>query len=177
MRNGGGRNSLTELNQTVGRRPAGGGVDIQIPPDRAVVRRNHSGHGHNGESAAEFSKVLGSELARGAKPAPDIPNSGATTAHPPDDPRLDALRLIARRMKKLPWTPALFALLLDELYIDDLFVKIIGDPDAIPPRDYARAVAVAIVLRHSWRPDDLEAVADRLGVTHARRNRHTRTHA
>ena len=79
--------------------------------------------------------------------------------------------MIAWRTKKLSWTPALLALLLDELYIDDLFTEVVGDPEAIPPRDYARAVAVAIVLRHSWRPDDLEAVVDRLGDIGARRTR------
>jgi hypothetical protein len=79
--------------------------------------------------------------------------------------------LIAWQLKKLSWTPALFALLLDELYVDDLFTTVVGDPDAIPPRGYAHAVAVAIVLRHSWRPDDLEAVVDRLGAIGARRTR------
>jgi hypothetical protein len=54
------------------------------------------------------------------------------------------------------------------LYADELFIALVGDPKTIPPRRYAHAVAVAIALRHSWRPDDLDAVADRLGVSEAR---------
>ena len=72
-------------------------------------------------------------------------------------------------MKNLSWTPALFALLLDELYADDLFTELVGDPDAIRPRGYAHAVAVAIALRHSWRPDDLQAVVGRLDIDQVRR--------
>lgn len=81
---------------------------------------------------------------------------------------MKVLRLIARRVKTLSWTPALLALLLDELYVDDLFTEVVGDPDAIPPHRYAHAVAVAIALRHSWQPNDLEAIADRLGVLRKR---------
>jgi len=132
----------------------------------------------NGKSTTGLPpRVLGSKPAGRAKPASDAPNPGPAATRPQDDPRLEAIRLIAGRLKKLSWTPALFALLLDELYVDDLFTNVVGDPDAIPPRDYARAVAVALVLRHSWRPDDLDAVADRLGVINARRERHPRTRA
>jgi len=177
MRNGEGRNSLNGQDHTVGRRPVGGGVNIQIPRDRAVVQKRRNGHGHNGKSAAGHPPFSRSEPAPSAKRASDAPNSGPTGTRPQDDPRLEAIRLIAGRLKRLPWTPALLALLLDELYVDDLFTTVIGDPDAIPPHDYARAVAVALVLRHSWRPDDLEAVADRLGVINARRERHPRTRA
>jgi hypothetical protein len=177
MRNGGSRNSLNGQEYTVGGRPTGGGVNTQIPRDHAVVRRDRNGHGHNGKSAAGHPPFSRSEPAPSAKHASDAPKPGPAASRPQDDPRLEALRLIAGRLKRLPWTPALLALLLDELYVDDLFTTVIGDPDAIPPHDYARAVAVALVLRHSWQPDDLEAVADRLGVINARRERHPRTRA
>jgi len=108
------------------------------------VRRDRNGHGHNGRSAAGHPPFSRSEPAPSAKHASDPPNSGPAATRPQDDPRLEALRLIAGRLKKLSWTPALFALLLDELYVDDLFTTVVGDPDAIPPRGYAHAVAVAI---------------------------------
>jgi hypothetical protein len=77
---------------------------------------------------------------------------------------MKVLRLIAQRVKTLSWTPALLALLLDELYVDELFTDVVGEPDTIPPHGYASAVAVAIALRHSWHTNDLAAIADRLGV-------------
>ena len=157
--------------------PTGSLMNSRLTRHRVVLQTDDAGRSR--------SETRHAGLLRLTDRTPTAPVGGAPIGRrllPPenprrDDPRLEALRLIARRMKKLPWTPALFALLLDELYVDDLFVKIVGDPDAIPPRDYARAVAVAIVLRHSWRPDDLEAVADRLGVFNAQRKRHTRTRA
>jgi hypothetical protein len=110
-------------------------------PIRAIVRRN--GDGHLGNPAA----------ARSIQRAPGLK----------DDPRVEALRRIARQLKTLTWSPELLALLLDELYVDDLFTEVVGSPDTIPPQESASAVAVAIALRHSWRPDDLAAVARRLG--------------
>ena len=107
---------------------------------RAIVRTN--GNGHRQQTAA----------VRRVQEAPDLQN----------DPRIQALRLIARQLRSLSWSPALLALLLDELYVDDLFEDVVGNPDTIPVNGYAHAVAVAIALRHSWRPDDLAAAARRL---------------
>jgi hypothetical protein len=121
-----------------------------VVPIRAIVRRN--GNGHIGDSAA----------ARSVQEAPGLK----------DDPRVQALRLLARQLKTLSWSPALLELLLDELYVDDLFMDVVGNPDTIPVNGYAHAVAVAIALRHSWRPDDLAAAARRLvGVMGAREKR------
>ena len=78
--------------------------------------------------------------------------------------RPKALRLIAERTTGLPWTNDLLTLLLDELYVEDLFTVLVGPPHRLPASRYAQAVAVAIALRHSWRPDDLADVAQRLGV-------------
>ena len=137
-----GRNPITRLRQGASRPGtgvAGAGANNHAVTLRAIVRNNHHGCGRTEEVAA---------------------------AHRPQDPhRIKVLRLIARRVKTLSWTPALLALLLDELYVDDLFTDVVGDPDTIPPHGYASAVAVAIALRHSWRFDDLAAIADRLGVT------------
>ena len=121
---------------------AGAGANAHVVPIRAIVRRN--GDGQRGDSTA--TRVV--QEAHGLK----------------DDPRIQALRLIARQLKTLTWSPELLALLLDELYVDDLFTEVVGSPDTIPPQESASAVAIAIALRHSWRPDDLAAVARQLGA-------------
>ncbi len=138
------RNSVTRLSHGAARHGAGSaraGGNNHVVPIRAIVRRN--GNGHLGNS----------EAARSVQGAPGLK----------DDPRVHALRLIARRLKTLTWSPELLALLLEELYVDDLFTEVVGDPDTIPPQGSASAVAIAIALRHSWRPDHLAAVARRLG--------------
>lgn len=78
--------------------------------------------------------------------------------------RPQALRLIAEKTSGLSWTKDLFALLLDELHLDDLFSELVGPPHRLPVNRYPQAVAVAIALRHSWQPDDLGQIAEQLGV-------------
>ncbi len=78
--------------------------------------------------------------------------------------RPEVLRLIAGSTKRLSWNGRLLAVLLEELYVDDLFTELIGPPQRLPTARYAQAVALAIALRHSWRPDDLLDVATRLGI-------------
>lgn len=86
--------------------------------------------------------------------------------------RVPALRQFARRTARLKWTRALLLVLLDELYVDDLFDDLVGDPLKVAPSQYPQAVALAIALRHSWRPDDLAEVEARLGVRAGRRSGH-----
>jgi hypothetical protein len=74
------------------------------------------------------------------------------------------LRYIADRTKDLRWSPTLLQLVLDELHIEDLFVDLVGDPRSVAVRRYPQAIAVALALRHSWRPDDLARVRRRLAV-------------
>jgi len=78
--------------------------------------------------------------------------------------RLDALKAIARRTAGLSWDRALLSLLLEELQIDDLFDRLIGKPHRVRKARYPQAIAMAIALRHSWRPDDLDEIASRLGI-------------
>ena len=78
--------------------------------------------------------------------------------------RPQVLRLIAGSTRRLSWTGRLLTLLLEELYVDDLFTELLGPPQRLPAARYAQAVALAIALRHSWRPDDLLDVATRLGI-------------
>jgi hypothetical protein len=56
--------------------------------------------------------------------------------------------------------------LLEEVYVDDGLEKLLGKaPSALQVRQYPQAVAVALILRHSWRADDLACILARLGMT------------
>lgn len=80
------------------------------------------------------------------------------------DCRLQALADFARAARGLKWTKPLFLLLLDELYVGDEFDEIIGPPERLPVALYPGAIAFAVALRHSWRPDDFSAIAETLAV-------------
>jgi hypothetical protein len=59
--------------------------------------------------------------------------------------------------------------LLEELYADDGLEKLLGNsPSELQVRQYPQAVALALILRHSWRADDLACILARLGVTAGR---------
>ncbi len=75
-----------------------------------------------------------------------------------------AVRLIADRTAKQPWSRMLLRLLLEDIRIDDLFLEVVGKPEALPVSKYPQAVAVALALRHSWQREDLITFSKRLGV-------------
>ncbi len=75
-----------------------------------------------------------------------------------EESRHQALVDFARRTRGLKWSKQLFLLLLEELYIGDEFDEIIGRPEKFASSRYPQAIAFAIALRHSWRPDDLAAI-------------------
>jgi hypothetical protein len=50
----------------------------------------------------------------------------------------------------------------EELYVDDHFEELLGLAPDRPSARYARAVAVALILRHSRHPDDLACMLKRL---------------
>ena len=57
--------------------------------------------------------------------------------------------------------------LLEELYVDDGLEELLGKvPEKLQVRHYPQAIAVALILRHSWRADDLACILARLGVRH-----------
>lgn len=78
--------------------------------------------------------------------------------------RPQAVRLVATRAAKLPWSRMLLRLLLEEIQIDDLFIELVGKPETLPVRRYPQALAVALTLRHSWQRDRLLPFTKRLGV-------------
>ena len=75
-----------------------------------------------------------------------------------------AVRLIAERATKLPWSPMLLRLLLEDIRPDDLFLEVLGKPDRIAVKHYPQALAIALALRHSWQRQDLLTFSKRLGV-------------
>lgn len=89
------------------------------------------------------------------------------------DARPEALRAAVRRTKGLRWSASLLEHLIEELYIDESIDDLLGEhPRDLPTRRYPEAIAVALILRHSWRADDLACIVERLGLhrgTRARR--------
>lgn len=75
-----------------------------------------------------------------------------------------AVRLIAERAAKLPWSPMLLRLLLEDIRPDELFLEVLGKPDRIAVKHYPKALAIALALRHSWQRQDLLTFSKRLGV-------------
>jgi hypothetical protein len=82
------------------------------------------------------------------------------------------LRSAVYATKALPWSARLLELLIEELYIDDSIDDLLGDHlrDLPTPR-YPQAIAVALILRHSWRADDLACIVERLGLKRLARHK------
>lgn len=79
------------------------------------------------------------------------------------------LERAASAAESLPWSAPLFELLIEELHAEDLLEDALHRPVRdIDPQRYPQAVAVALMLRHSWRADDLAPVLERLGLTDLR---------
>lgn len=78
------------------------------------------------------------------------------------DGRWDALRLLARETRRAKWSPAMLDALVEELFVGEEFVRLLGDPRRLPVRRYPQAVAIALAIRHSWRPDDFQRTLNRL---------------
>ena len=88
------------------------------------------------------------------------------------DARPEALRAAVRRTKGLRWSASLLELLIEELYIDESIEALLGEhPQALPRRRYPEAIAVALILRHSWRADDLACIIERLALNRGTRAR------
>jgi len=78
--------------------------------------------------------------------------------------RVEALAEFVEQTDGLKWTKRLLLVLLEELHMGDEFDKIIGPPETLPARRWPQAVALAIALRHSWRPDDFTEAVGELGA-------------
>lgn len=79
------------------------------------------------------------------------------------DTRPRSVRAAVSATKGIRWTHPLIRAVLEELYVDDHFEKLLGRASGdLRPGQYAQAVAVALILRHSWHPDDLACMLKRL---------------
>jgi hypothetical protein len=101
------------------------------------------------------------------RPAP----TDATTKRWRRDVRPRAVRSAVSATAMLRWSPSLMEALLEELYVDDGFEELLGkSPSELQIRQYPGAVAAALILRHSWRADDLACILERLGMTIGRKS-------
>ena len=80
--------------------------------------------------------------------------------------RLDDLRTLAEGASGLTWSRGLLHALLEELHISDDFDVLVGPVARLPASQYPRLLAIALLLRHSWCPQDLARTATRLGLSH-----------
>lgn len=65
----------------------------------------------------------------------------------------------------LRWSPRLVKALLDELHIRNESLAFTGASAARTEAELPRLVLVALLLRHSWHPNDLTELATRVGVS------------
>lgn len=79
------------------------------------------------------------------------------------DDRPQAIRAAVSSTKGLRWSRPLIEAVLEELYVDDHFEELLGRaPGDLRHGEYAQAIAVALILRHSWHPDDLGCMLKRM---------------
>jgi hypothetical protein len=96
-------------------------------------------------------------------------STDVTTKRWREHARPRAVRSAVAATATLRWSQSLMEVLLEELYVDDGLEELLGkSPSQLPVRRYPQAVAVALILRHSWRADDLACILARLGVTAGR---------
>jgi len=79
------------------------------------------------------------------------------------DTRPALVRAAVSATKGMRWTRPLIEGVPEELYVDDHFEELLGRPPGdLRSRQYAQAIAVALILRHSWHPNDLACMLKRL---------------
>ena len=79
--------------------------------------------------------------------------------------RLDDLQTLAEGANGLTWSRGLLHALLEELHVSDDFDVLVGRVAHLPASEYPRLLAIALLLRHSWCPQDLARTATRLGLS------------
>ncbi len=79
--------------------------------------------------------------------------------------RPHVLRSVVSTTKSLAWSSTLLRVLIEELHVDESLEDLLGmSPQQLKKRQYPQAVAVAVILRHSWRADDLTCILKRLDL-------------
>jgi hypothetical protein len=69
---------------------------------------------------------------------------------------------LAEGTEGLTWTNELLTALLEELHVTEEFEQLAGPLPRNAKRDAARLLAIALFLRHSWDPADLDTLVDRV---------------
>jgi hypothetical protein len=113
-------------------------------------------------SRSRATKVSRRNVQRPAANSNASPTAAQRAAWAPR--RRKALRSLVARTQETPWSANLLTVLIEELYVEDDFSVLLGDPKRLPRRRYPQAVLMALALRHSWRPDDLSCILRRLGI-------------
>jgi hypothetical protein len=79
--------------------------------------------------------------------------------------RLAVLRELADGAHGLTLSRRLLNALLEELHISDDFDVLVGPVARLPASQYPRLLAIALLLRHSWCPQDLARTAARIALS------------
>ena len=79
--------------------------------------------------------------------------------------RLAVLRELADGARGLTLSRRLLNALLEELHISDDFDVLVGPVARVPASQYPRLLAIALLLRHSWCPQDLSRTAARIALS------------
>ena len=81
------------------------------------------------------------------------------------DHRFEDLCGLADSARGLGWSRGLLYALLEELHVSDDFDELVGRVDRQAVSQYPRLLAIALLLRHSWCPQDLARTAARLRLS------------
>jgi len=79
--------------------------------------------------------------------------------------RPQILHQLVEQSNDLPWSSRLITLLLSELHVGDEFYDLVDSAEQPGPQEYPQLIALALLLRHSWFPEDLADTAVWLGLT------------
>ena len=118
-----------------------------------------SPHGKSVASGRSPSTRGGKPVHKNRRPGP----IDAATRRWRRNTRPKAIRAAVSSTRAVRWSRPLIEAVLEELYVDDDFEELLGRaPGNLRPGQYAQAIAVALILRHSWHPDDLACMLKRL---------------
>ena len=79
--------------------------------------------------------------------------------------RPQILSELVEQSNDLPWSSRLITLLLSELHVGDEFYDLVDSVEQPATQKYPQLIAIALLLRHSWFPEDLADTAVWLGLT------------
>jgi len=132
------------------------GMTIELDVESVLVQR---------QSKQSIKSGLRRRVTLPAMKLPLDEDEPSTTLRWRQQRRTHALEILVDRANRLRWSSPLLRLLLEEMWVGEEFETLLGPPRALDWSRYPQAIAVAIILRHSWRRDDLRRTARRLGLS------------